>query len=369
MIARHEIWMSEAIRLAERGRGRVSPNPLVGACLVRGARLVGKGCHRHFGGDHAEIVALKNAGPRARGATLYVTLEPCATWGKTPPCVAAILRAGIPEVVIGSPDSNPKNRGRGLAALRKAGVRVTSGVLASEVRRQNEAYFKYVTTGLPFVTLKMAQSLDGKIATRLGLSRWISSPASRRFVHRLRAETDAILIGKNTLLRDNPLLSPRHPSASARPGRPWRIVMDPHLEAPRNARIFRGGQITFIALSEKKLRSLGNGFHQGASTAVWLAVPERKGQLDLRELLKKLASLGVAQLLVEGGGELAWSLAARGLVDRFYWIVAPKIIGGREAKTSVEGEGVGLPSEALCPREIRVRPLGKDWLFEGRFRG
>ena len=359
--SKHEKWIREALALAEKGRLGASPNPLVGACVVRAGVCQGKGFHEKYGGPHAEIRALRNAGKKTKGAALYVTLEPCATWGKTPPCVEAIVRAGIREVVIGALDPNPRNHGKGVAALRREGIRVAAGVLSAAVTRQNESFFKWTKKQLPFVTLKMAQSLDGKIATRNGLSRWISSPASRHFVHRLRAEQDAILIGKNTLFRDNPKLSPRF-GRNGRPAeKPWRIVLDPELQASSRARVFQGGQLTFLVASEKTLHKKNGRSH------IVLPVPEKRGSLDLKVLLRKLASLGVAKLLAEGGGELAWSLLKEGLVDKAYWIVAPKIIGGRSAKTSAEGEGVHHPAQALPCKIERVSSLGDDWLFEGRF--
>ncbi len=359
----HEKWMRSAIRLAQKGKCAVSPNPMVGACVVRNAKLMGSGYHACYGSEHAEIMALRRAGTRAAGGTLYVTLEPCSTWGKTPPCVAAVIRSEIRHVVIGSLDPNPRNHGRGVRALRNAGIRVTVGVLGRLIEEQNGWFFKYVKRKLPYVTLKMAQSLDGKIATRTGRSRWISSPASRDFVHRLRSEQDAVLVGKNTLYQDNPLLSPRIRIKHQQPGKPWRIALDPEGTVSPAARIFRGDQLTLLAVSEACLKKR----HSSAYPAILLPVRLRRGRLDLMALLKKLAALGVAKLLVEGGGETAWSLLELGLVDRAYWIVAPKLIGGRLAKTSVEGDGVRDPNRALVPRKTKVSRLGEDYLFELKF--
>ncbi len=357
-------WMKLALKLAEKGRFGTSPNPMVGACVIRGGRLVGKGYHRQFGGEHAEVNALRHAGSKARGATLYVTLEPCASWGKTPPCVIAIFKAGIRHVVIGALDPNPVNHKKGLAALRKEGIRVTTGVLSREIEKQNESFFKWARTKFPFVTLKMAQSLDGKIATFRGQSRWISSPASRHFVHRLRSEQDAVLIGKNTLLMDDPLLSPRLRKKGMSPEKPWRIVLDPDLEVSKKARIFEGDQLTLIAVSESTAGKLKK--RSPLPSVTLLPVGEIKGRLDIRDLLTQLGRLGVAKLLVEGGGELAWSLLEAGLVDKMAWIVAPKIIGGRTAKTSVEGKGIENLSKAISCRHTEVSRLGEDWLFEAR---
>ncbi|HXV28667.1 MAG TPA: bifunctional diaminohydroxyphosphoribosylaminopyrimidine deaminase/5-amino-6-(5-phosphoribosylamino)uracil reductase RibD [bacterium] len=361
---RHKKWMKWALQLAEKGRFTVSPNPMVGACVIRHGRLAGQGYHRQYGGDHAEVVALRQAGRKANGATLYVTLEPCSTWGKTPPCVSTVLRAGIRHVVIGSTDPNPIHHKIGIAALKREGVRVTSGVLMQEVKKQNEAFFKYTQKKLPFVTLKMAQSLDGKIATSQGRSRWITSEPARHFVHRLRAGHDAVMVGKNTLLTDDPFLSPRLGLRDMSPEKPWRIVLAPRLEIPKNARIFKGEQLTLVAVSEKKQEALKK--QNKLRSVTLLSIGEKEGRLDMRDLLAQLANLGVATLLVEGGGELAWSLIEANLVDRLLWIVAPKIIGGRSAKTSVEGKGINDLSKAYFVRDVNVSRLGEDWLFEGR---
>jgi diaminohydroxyphosphoribosylaminopyrimidine deaminase/5-amino-6-(5-phosphoribosylamino)uracil reductase len=360
--------MARALDLAEKGRFTTSPNPMVGACIVRGSRLVGEGYHRIFGGDHAEVDALKKAGGHARGASLYVTLEPCTSWGKTPPCVNAIVRAGIRKVVVAVRDPNPKHDGKGIAALRKAGIRVSVGVLAGEARRQNEAFFKYVKTGIPFVTLKMAQSLDGKIAARSGVSRWISSPPARQFVHQLRAEQDAILVGKNTLYLDDPRLSPLVKYRGQCPQKPWRIVLDPDFKVNAGARVFKGDQLTMIAVSRETAKRLENKGDRSKKSGVLIPLACRKGRLDIGDLLKQLGSLGVAKLLVEGGGELAWSFLSEKRVDRAYWIIAPKIVGGRSAKTSVEGEGFGDLDGAITTSYSALHSLGPDLLISTDFK-
>jgi diaminohydroxyphosphoribosylaminopyrimidine deaminase / 5-amino-6-(5-phosphoribosylamino)uracil reductase len=362
----HEKWMRLALSLAEKGRFTTSPNPMVGAVIVKNDRLIASGYHERYGGDHAEVVALKKARNRAVGATLYITLEPCSTWGKTPPCVGAILQAGIKQVIVSVLDPNPRHHKKGIQALKKAKISVTSGILKKEAEDQNRAFFKYARTGLPFVTLKMAQSLDGKIATRTGKSRWISSSTSREFVHALRAEQDAILVGKNTLIQDDPQLKPILKSGAPQKGKPWRIALDPNLQISPKARIFKGDQITFLAVSEKKIAQVKDFKKKGL---ILIPIKDTKGKMDLSDLLKKLGSLGVSKLLVEGGGGLAWSLIQEGHVDLGYWIVAPKIIGGKEAKTSVEGNGVEDPNHAF-PLTIKTASrLGADWLFEVNFKG
>ncbi|MBI2166884.1 MAG: bifunctional diaminohydroxyphosphoribosylaminopyrimidine deaminase/5-amino-6-(5-phosphoribosylamino)uracil reductase RibD [Candidatus Omnitrophica bacterium] len=356
---RNEIWMRRALELAQKGGDRTRPNPLVGAVVVRNEKLISEGYHVEFGGPHAEVSALRKAGPKARGATLYVTLEPCSSWGKTPPCVDWVIESGIRKAVIGRTDPNPQNHLKGIRRLRQAGIRVETGILGEEAEKQNEAFFKTMRTSLPFVTLKMAQSLDGKIATRAGESRWISSGPARAFVRRLRDHSDAVLIGKNTLLQDDPLLS-----GSNGCEKPWRVVLDPKLDLQSDARVFQGPQLTLVAVSDRRLKEIPKKT-QGKGK-VFLPVPETKGRFDLRNLLKKLAALGVQNLLVEGGGEVAWSFIRERLADRLIWIVAPKIIGGRDARTSVEGEGIDGLQKAYPLKWDSVYRLGPDFVFEAR---
>lgn len=375
--------MNQALKCAERGRGWVSPNPLVGACLVKRNRLIASGFHAQFGGLHAEVEAIRRAGSKARGATLYVTLEPCSAYGKTPPCTKAILSAGIKRVVVGALDPNPRHCGRGIRILRKSRVSVVVGVLKEQAEEQNQAFFKWVQKGIPFVILKMAQSLDGKIASRTGKSRWISGPDAREWVHRLRSSADAILVGKNTLLLDDPRLTVRSRlyelKNSERNGKvrrlpsftnrrvlrePWRIILDRKGESPKNARIFKGQGSVILACSERFLKRVARKFNRTAVTI--LPLKERGGKLDLNELLKCLGALGITSLLVEGGGEVAWSFLSSKLVDKTVWVIAPKIVGGKEAKTSVEGLGVDSLEEALGIQVERLTQLGQDFLLEGR---
>jgi len=363
-ISSDEHWMRHALALALKGSGQTSPNPIVGACVVAQGKLAGQGWHKKFGGPHAEVMALRNAGKRAKGAVLYVTLEPCSSWGKTPPCLDAILQAGVSEVVFAVEDPNPKHSGRAADFLRKAGILVRSGLLAREAKRQNEAFFHWIQTGRPFVTLKMAQTLDGKIATRTGQSRWISSPESRELVQDLRRNHDAVLVGKNTLFSDNPRLSVRGDKTVRRKDKPWKVVLDPRCEVPADARIFTGSQAVLLAVGEKALPKVSRRTWKKPVTL--LPLKETRGRLDLEQLLDKLGALGTASLLVEGGGETAWSFLSQGLVGRVIWIIAPKIFGGRAAKTSVEGDGVALPGQALSLKSWSVYPCGRDFVMEAR---
>ena len=363
----HEVWMKRALALAEKGRFSVSPNPMVGVCVVSKGKLVGSGFHEKFGGSHAEPNALSKAGKKARGATLYVTLEPCATWQKTPPCAPHIREKGIKRVVIGCLDPNPLNRGKGVRFLRQYGIAVITGVLEEEIRKQNEGFFKMMTAKRPFVTLKMAQTLDGKIATREGLSRWISSPPSREFVHKLRANHDAVLVGKHTFYQDDPRLTVPKGSRSLAAGKPWKIVIVSARGWSPKARVFEDNRLTILVFPEKDLKEIIKKAEAQKGTLMLLPVREKRGRIEVRELLQKLASLGVAKLLVEGGGELAWSFLEAGCVDRAFWILAPKVFGGRDAKTSVEGFGVRTPDQAFLFKTAKVMRSGEDWIFEGKF--
>ena len=365
---RDEEWMRRALALAEKGRPLTSPNPMVGACLVKKNRLLSEGFHSFFGGPHAEVETIRKAGRKASGATLYVTLEPCSTYGKTPPCIGVVKAAGISRVVIGAIDPNPKHNGLGITLLRKAGIRVETGFLKNECQLQNEAFFKWIRTGIPFVTLKMAQSLDGKIASRTGNSRWISGPVARNWVHSLRASVDAILVGKNTVLRDNPRLTVSsrlyEPKGSERNGKaPWRIVLDEKGALPMKARMFKSKGPILLVCSEKFFKRVTQKFKHTQITI--LPLKSDSGKLNLAQLLKRLGKLGIASLLVEGGGEVAWSFLEKGFVDKIEWIIAPKIIGGRDAKTSVEGLGIASLSQTPSIQWTKTMRLGTDILIEG----
>ncbi len=359
-------YLRLALKFAEKGRGRVSPNPTVGACIVKNNRLISSGYHEYFGGPHAEMNAMQKAGSAACGATLYVTLEPCSTYGKTPPCVDAICKARFKRVVIGTKDPNPIHTGRSVRILSQNRIATKVNVLKSEAEAQIEAYAKWIQTKRPFVTLKMAQSLDGKIASRTGESRWISGEPARAWVHKLRRSSDAVLVGKNTITKDNSRLTV-HVSAKKKIKNPWRIVLDAQGSVSPAARVFRLGGPTILACSQNSFQKVTQKFKNTAVTI--LPLPLKHKMLDLRVLLKQLGEMGISSLLVEGGGEVAASFLNEKLVDKVVWIVAPLLIGGRSAKTSVEGEGVKILAKA--PRVLieRFRRLGNDFLFEGRLAG
>ncbi len=322
--ARDEFYMRRAYRLALKGAGRTSPNPMVGAVLVRAGHVIGTGYHRFAGADHAEIVALKRAGAKARGATLYLTLEPCSHYGRTPPCVDALIRSGIREVVCGTRDPNPFVAGRGFRRLRRAGVIVRVGILERECRLLIEAFTKFITQGLPFVTLKLAASLDGKIAAPSGDARWISGAESRRAVHELRNTVDAVVIGSGTLQADDPQLTCRIGGGR----NPWRVVLDSRLAIRLSAKILhqKDPDKTIIvsgpAAPLAKARAIAT---RGAR--VWQFPLGTRG-VPWRSLLRKLAAADVVSVLIEGGAKIAASALKEKVVDKIVFFYAPKIIGG-----------------------------------------
>lgn len=353
--------MLRALRLARRALGATSPNPAVGAVVVRDGRVVGEGYHRRAGLPHAEVEALRAAGELARGADLYVTLEPCCHQGRTPPCTQAILEAGVRRVIVGTLDPNPRVHGRGVQLLREAGLEVEVGVLEEACRELNRWYEKYITTGMPYVTLKLAASLDGKIATHRGDSRWITSERARAEVHRLRGRSDAVVVGANTVLRDDPQLTPR----AARPRRvPLRVVVDARLRVDPGAAVLRTPPPTLVATTEHApSRRREEIARTGAEVVV---LPARGGMVDLKALMRELGRREVATVLMEGGGQLAASALEQGLVDRVMFFYAPLIIGGELAPSMVRGAGAERLEEAVRLQDLRVRRLGPDLLVEAR---
>jgi diaminohydroxyphosphoribosylaminopyrimidine deaminase / 5-amino-6-(5-phosphoribosylamino)uracil reductase len=352
-----EFFMRLALRQAEKGLGRTSPNPAVGAVLVKKGRVIARGYHARAGAPHAEVAAIRAAGARGRGADLYTTLEPCDHFGKTPPCSRAIIEAGVNRVYVGSRDPNPLVNGRGIARLRRAGIQVHSGILREKCDALNAAWFHYITTGRPQVTLKAAVTLDGKIATRTGDSRWVTGIEARREVHRLRNRVDAVLVGAGTARTDDPQLTTR----LSRGGRdPVRVVLDSRLRLPRGLEIFghRSGAPTIVAYVHGKPRSMGAGVE-------FLRCRARGGQVDLPDLLDKLARRGVTSLLVEGGAEVHQAFLEAGLADRVLLFLAPKIVGG-QGISWVAGPGACRMAEALQLEEVQVSRVGRDILVTGR---
>jgi diaminohydroxyphosphoribosylaminopyrimidine deaminase/5-amino-6-(5-phosphoribosylamino)uracil reductase len=356
-------WMARAFELAERGRYTVSPNPMVGAVAVRSGRIVGEGWHRRAGGPHAEIVALRRAGRSARGADLYVTLEPCAHHGRTPPCADAVVAAGIRRVVYAAGDPNPLVAGRGIRVLRRAGIDTVASGAAERARaaRQNEKFFLSIRRGRPFVLAKWAATLDGRIADAGGRSRWISGPEARRRAMLWREELDAVLVGAGTLESDDPLLTRR--LGINRATAQTRIVLDGRLRAPENARVFRKPEGVIVATAEPASHPKARRLARRGVT-LWSLPGRRRGEVDLRRLLAELLSVGVTSLLVEGGGATHAAFLRKRLVDRVAAILSPRLLGG-DGAASVGPAGFRL-SDAPVLHEVEVEPLGEDVLVTGR---
>lgn len=353
-------WMKAALRLAEKGRGRTSPNPMVGAILVKEGNRVGEGYHARAGEAHAEIIALGKAGVEARGSTLYINLEPCSHFGKTPPCVPAIIEAGVKRVVVGMVDPNPIVKGKGLEGLQNAGVEIEVGLLEIECRRLNEAFCKYILKKEPFVTLKAAATLDGKIATREGESKWITAEESRRFVHRLRDHTDGVIIGVGTVLKDDPLLTAR-----IRGGRdPVRIILDSRLRIPEEARVIKNApSITIVATTEwapnEKIERLRE---KGLQILIFESL---QGRVNLKAFLSRLGEMGMMNVLVEGGSQINSSFLKEGLADKLLLFLSPKIIGDNLALGVFGGQEAVCLKDAIKIKELRARKIAGDLLIEG----
>lgn len=351
-----ERFMRQALREAEKGLGRTSPNPAVGAVVVRDGRVVARGHHARAGEPHAEVMALRAAGRHARGADLYTTLEPCDHWGKTPPCSLGILEGGIRRVFVGSRDPNPMVNGRGIARLRRAGVEVTIGVLGEACDALAAPWFHFIATGRPFVTLKAAVTLDGKIATASGDSRWVTGPAARAEVHRMRDRIDAVLVGARTARADDPLLTTRLPGRRGHD--PIRVVLDTGGELPPTLRVFhvRSPAPTLLATASPRRQPPGD-------TVGILRCRSRDGRVDLRDLLRRLATRGVVHLMVEGGAATHAAFLEAGLVDRVVLFIAPRILGGGLAWLG--GVGPRRIADAIQLQEVRIRRIGEDVLVTG----
>jgi diaminohydroxyphosphoribosylaminopyrimidine deaminase/5-amino-6-(5-phosphoribosylamino)uracil reductase len=357
--------MKLALRLAARGAGWVSPNPMVGAVVVKGGEIVGRGYHRRAGLPHAEVEALRQAGDAARGADLYVTLEPCNHQGRTPPCTRAILAAGIKKVVMATRDPNPQVTGGGADFLVSRGVKTEVGLLGAQARRLNEAWFKWVATGRPWVIAKAACSLDGKIATYTGESQWLTGEAARAFGHRLRHQADAILVGLNTLLSDDPQLTTRLPGRRGKD--PVRVILDSRLGLPLTARVLHldSPAPTWLACTgegakdKKKVKALKE------LDAEVLVLPGEDGRVALQPLLRFLGRRQVQSVLVEGGAETLGSFFDQRLVDQFFFFYAPLFLGGKTAPGPLAGRGVAHLADALPARDLTLRRLDPDLLISG----
>jgi diaminohydroxyphosphoribosylaminopyrimidine deaminase/5-amino-6-(5-phosphoribosylamino)uracil reductase len=356
-----EIWMRRALELAEHGRGAVEPNPLVGAVVVREGRCVGEGWHRRYGEAHAEVNALAAAGEHSRGATLYVTLEPCCHHGKTPPCTDAVRHAGVRRVVAAMSDPFPQVAGKGAELLRAAGVAVELGLCEAEARRLNAPYLKLLATGTPYVHAKWAMTLDGKIATRSGDSKWVSGEAARRLVHEQRGRMDAVVVGIETALADDPLLTARPPGPRA----PTRVVLDSRLRLPLTSRLVRTAREapTLVAAAEKADPERAVALE--ACGVEVLHLPSPGGRPEVTALLYELGRRRFTNVIVEGGGGVLGAFLDARAIDEFHVFVAPKLVGGAAALSPVAGQGVATMAEALRLAGWRVEVVGDDVLLHG----
>ena len=358
-----EKYMRMALELALKGRGWVSPNPVVGAVIVRDdGTIIGQGYHERYGELHAERNALKNCMEPPAGATMYVTLEPCCHHGRQPPCTDAILEAGIRRVVVGSGDPNPRVAGGGIRILREHGIEVVEGVLKEECDAVNEIFFHYIQTGKPYVVMKYAMTIDGKIAAYTGLSKWVTGEEARAHVQKLRHELSAIMVGVGTVLADDPMLNCRIPGLTS----PVRIICDTHLRTPLDSKVVQtASEIpTIIATCCEDERAVLQYTEKGCR--VLNVAKSGDLHLDLQDLVRKIGAEGIDSILLEGGGTINWSALESGIVNRVMAYVAPKLFGGSSAKTPVEGRGIPDPQEAVRLRDISISRLGEDLLIEGK---
>lgn len=353
--------MKLALNLAEKGRGKVSPNPMVGAVIVKNGKVIGEGYHEKYGSAHGEVNAINNSIEDVKGGTMYVTLEPCSHYGKTPPCVEKIIKNKINRVVIGMVDPNPVVSGDGIKKLKEAGIEVVVGILEKECKKLNEVFIKYITQKKPFGILKIAMSLDGKIATFSGESKWITGEKSRNMVHMLRNEVSGIMVGVETVIKDNPQLTCRLENGK----NPVRIIVDSTLRIPMESKVIEEADITetIIATTEKaekkklaKLEALG---------VTILTIKSKENRVDLKELMKALGEKKIDSILIEGGATLNFSAFKEGIVDKVQVYIAPKIIGGEKSKTSVGGSGIEILKNAYKVKNITSRTVEEDILIEG----
>ena len=358
---KNEIYMKQALSLAIKAKGKTHPNPMVGAVIVKGKRIIAKGYHKEFGFHHAEVNAINDASKKAKGSTLYVTLEPCSHHGKTPPCVDAIIKAQIKKVVVAMKDPNPLNNGKGLLKLKKKGIEVITGVLEDKAIEINKPFIKYINTGVPFIRLKTAQSLDGKIATKTGNSKWITNDKSRSFVQKLRADSDAVLTGINTVIEDDAVLLPRTKVKRY----PARIILDTKLRLDVESKMVKSVGLSDIYVFTSKnapLKRVKTLEKKGVNV---ICVGIKEGKVSIREVLRKCAKAGLLDILVEAGANVTGSFFDERLVDQMYCFIAPKIIGGAKGISSVAGNGIKKLDKAFMFDNIDIKKFDNDILIIG----
>jgi len=350
----HKKYMEIALKIAEKGEGNVSPNPLVGCIIVKRGKIVGKGYHKQYGGEHAEINAIKNAGKKVANATLYINLEPCSHWGNTPPCTEKIVEAGIREVIIGMYDPNPLVEG--FKELKFRGIKTKIGILEKEAKKLNEFYVKYMRSKRPFVILKVAMTMDGKIATRTGDSKYITGKDARRYVHKLRSEVDAVMVGINTVLKDNPKLTPRLTQGRD----PMKVVIDTELKMPLKCNLMKHPSKLIIATTSKASKKKINKFYQKGIDVIVLNV--KKGLVDLKDLMKQLGKKEIISIMIEGGSQLNSSAIKERIADKLLVFTAPKLVGN--GLGAVGNLGVTKIDKAVKLKNIEMKKVGKDILLE-----
>lgn len=356
-------YMKLALSLACKAEGKTSPNPMVGAVIVKSGKVISRGYHKKIGLPHAEIVALKKAGSKAQGAHLYVNLEPCCHQGRTPPCTEAIIDAGIKKVVIGIRDPNHLVNGKGIRCLLKNGIEVVTDVLKEDCERLNESFLKYIRTKRPWVMLKSALSLDGKIATRTGDSQWITGSKARYYAHQLRNRVDAILVGAGTVLADNPRLTVRLKSRGMTS--PARIVVDGRHVIPISARVFDNAnkeRVIYATLNNIPIKRKNKLKKMGVEV---LLIKQKRGQVHLPQLMDKLGEMEITSIMVEGGSEINGNFFKEKLIDKLVYFIAPIIIGGKDALGPVGGKGIGKLADALRIKDVKVSQVGNDLIIEG----
>lgn len=358
-----EQMMKRCLEIAEKGKGFTNPNPMVGAVIVKDGKIISEGYHEHIGGAHSEINAIKKANTNLKGAHIYVNLEPCAHYGKTPPCSLAIINEGFAKVFIANIDPNPLVSGKGIENMRKAGIEVETGLLEKEATKLNEKFFHFMKTGKPFVTLKTATSLDGKIATYYGESQWITSEASRKMVHELRQEYSAILVGINTVLNDNPALTTR---LEGEVSHPTKVILDTALKTPHDFKVLSEKAPLIIATTRMASKARIREFDKYDHVQVW-DCPMKNGLVDVEYVINRLGKEGIDSVLVEGGGSVNFSIVQHHIPQKLYAFMAPKIIGGMTSKTSFTGKGIKHLKDVPKLKEINIKSIGDDILMEGYF--
>jgi diaminohydroxyphosphoribosylaminopyrimidine deaminase/5-amino-6-(5-phosphoribosylamino)uracil reductase len=359
----HEYYMRQVLKLAKKGMGLTNPNPLVGAIIVKEGKIIAKGYHKAFGLAHAEVNAINNAKESLEGSTLYVNLEPCSHYGKTPPCAKAIIEAGVKNVVIAMIDPNPLVKWQGVKMLKNAGVDITLGVLENEAKKVNEIYIKYITQKEPFVIMKSAMTLDGKIATFSGNSKWISCEASRNYAHKLRNRVSAIMLGINTVLTDNPRLTTRLSKKDSKD--PIKVIIDSKGRLPIDSNVINSSSNAKVILATTNMLNPEKEKQLSNKGVTIIKTDYNNNGVNLISLMSELYNLNIDSVLIEGGGNINASALSAGIVDKAIMFIAPKIVGGKSAKTPVEGEGVEFLDDAIRLNDISISQIGSDILVEG----